>query len=66
MTDYEIEKIKEHIAIHFAKEPRSVRITAILNKAVEELEWHFVKGGVLSRQGRFVPSLLGRWRHNGK
>lgn len=38
MTEYEILKIKEHIEIHARREPRAIKITQILWKAVEELE----------------------------
>lgn len=38
MTKDEILKIKEHIEIHARKEPRAVKITEILRKAVDELE----------------------------
>lgn len=38
MTKDEISKIKEHIEIHAKREPRAIKITAILRKAVDELE----------------------------
>lgn len=38
MTKEEIQKIKEHIEIHARREPRAIKITQILWKAVEELE----------------------------
>lgn len=38
MTEGELLKIKEHIEIHARKEPRAIKITQILWKAVEELE----------------------------
>ena len=39
MTDREaINRIKEHIRIHQTKEPRAVKITEALNKAVQALE----------------------------
>lgn len=38
MTKDEISKIKEHIEIHFRREPRAVKITEILWRAVGELE----------------------------
>ena len=38
MTEEEIEKIKEHIEIHAKQERRAIIITAILRKAVNELE----------------------------
>ena len=38
MTKDEILKIKEHIEIHARREPRAVKITEILWKAVDELE----------------------------
>lgn len=38
MTKEEIAKIKEHIEIHARQEPRAVRITEIMQRAVTELE----------------------------
>ena len=38
MTEDELLKIKEHIEIHARREPRAIKITQILWKAVEELE----------------------------
>lgn len=38
MTAEEISRIKEHIEIHARREPASAKITALLWKAVEELE----------------------------
>jgi len=38
MSDEEISKIKEHIEIHAEREPRAIKITATLRKAVSELE----------------------------
>lgn len=38
MTKDEISKIKEHIEIHARREPRAVKITEIMRKAVDELE----------------------------
>lgn len=38
MTGEELCRIKEHIEIHAKREPRAVRITQILRKAVKELE----------------------------
>lgn len=38
MTEDEISKIKEHIEIHARRESHAVKITAILRKAVDELE----------------------------
>ena len=38
MTEDELLMIKEHIEIHARKEPRAIKITQILWKAVEELE----------------------------
>lgn len=38
MTKDEISKIKEHIEIHARREPRAIKITEILMKAVDELE----------------------------
>lgn len=58
MTDEELEKIREHIRIHSSREPNSPKITAILTKAVEELErsrWHYPSKGELPDK----PKLLG-------
>ena len=38
MTKDEISKIKEHIEIHSRREPRAIKITEIMWKAVDELE----------------------------
>jgi hypothetical protein len=38
MTKEEILKIKEHIEIHAKREPRAIKITEIMRKAVDELE----------------------------
>jgi len=38
MTKDEILKIKEHIEIHARREPRAIKITEILWKAVDELK----------------------------
>ena len=38
MTEDELRMIKEHIEIHARREPRAIKITQILWKAVEELE----------------------------
>lgn len=38
MTKDEISKIKEHIEIHSRREPRAIKITEIMRKAVDELE----------------------------
>ena len=38
MTEDELLMIKEHIEIHARREPRAIKITQILWKAVEELE----------------------------
>lgn len=38
MTDEEILKLKEHIKIHEQREPRAIKITELLKKAVDELE----------------------------
>ena len=58
MTAYELEKIREHTRIHSSKEPNSPKITAILTKAVEELErsrWHYPSNGELPDK----PEVLG-------
>ena len=38
MTNEEISRIKEHIEIHARREPRAIKITEIMWKAVDELE----------------------------
>ena len=54
MTDFEIEKIKEHIQIHSSREPQAKLITEILNKAVKELEqnkWLYPSKGEMPEDG---------------
>jgi hypothetical protein len=54
MTDFEIEKIKEHIQIHSSKEPQAKLITEILNKAIKELEqnkWFYSSKGEIPEDG---------------
>jgi len=66
MTDFEIEKIKEHIQIHSSKEPQAKIITEILNKAVKELEqnkWFYPSKGEIPEDGAnyfcFVKKIFG-------
>ena len=53
MTEEEIQKIKEHIEVHAGREPRAVKITQILRKAVVELE----KGVRMSKLKKMMREL---------